>query len=84
MAEDDSGDQLVSFFLYSLFIYPVTNYLVSPQRKYSRWRAIFYAVAFLGIVTTVHIVSDKPLNTIVCVLTMCLFCIDVRECQQGS
>jgi hypothetical protein len=51
-----SGEQLVSFFLYSLFIYPVTNYIVSPQRKYPRWRAAAYAIIFLLTVSTLHMV----------------------------
>jgi hypothetical protein len=51
-----SGEQLVSFFLYSLFIYPVTNYIVSPQRKYPRWRAASYAIIFLLTVSTLHMV----------------------------
>ena len=53
----ESGDQLVSFFLYSLFIYPVTNYIVSPQRKYPKWKAALYAVLFLAGVAALHMVS---------------------------
>lgn len=50
------GEQLVSFFLYSLFIYPVTNYIVSPQRKYPRWRSAAYAIIFLIVVAALHMV----------------------------
>ena len=52
----ETGEHLVSFFLYSLFIYPITNYIVSPQRKYPRWKAALYAVLFLGAVATIHLV----------------------------
>lgn len=55
----DTGEQLVSFFLYSLFIYPVTNYIVSPQRKYPRWKAALYAILFLAGVATLHLVSSR-------------------------
>jgi hypothetical protein len=53
----ESGDQLVSFFVYSLFVYPVTNYIVAPQRKYPKWKAAFYAVLFLLAVSTLHMVT---------------------------
>ena len=59
-------EQLVSFFLYSMFIYPVTNYLVSPKRTYSRWKGAFYAIFFLALISTCHVVcnaeSGLPLN----------------------
>eukprot|EP01035_Chromulina_nebulosa_P030852 gene30852-41042_t len=51
---NDGGDQLISFFLYSFVIYPVTNYIVSPQRSYSRWRAAAYAFIFLIGISTLH------------------------------
>eukprot|EP01032_Pedospumella_encystans_P015473 gene15473-17693_t len=55
----EGGDQLVSFFAYSLFVYPVTNYIVSPQRKYPRWKAALYAVVFLLAISTLHMVYDN-------------------------
>lgn len=55
----DSGDQLANFFLYSLFVYPVANYIVAPQRKYPRWQAITYAIIFFMIVAYVHLVSEN-------------------------
>ncbi len=53
-------EQLISFFAYSFLIYPITNYLVSPHRKYKRFYGVLYAIAFLGIVSYLHMV--------------CLFC----------
>mmetsp|Transcript_21976 Transcript_21976/g.36812 ORF Transcript_21976/g.36812 Transcript_21976/m.36812 type:complete len:391 (-) Transcript_21976:117-1289(-) len=55
----DNGEQLISFFVYSLFVYPVTNYLVSPQRSYPRWKAALYAVVFLLVVSTLHMTYDN-------------------------
>jgi hypothetical protein len=49
-------EQLVSFFLYSLFIYPVTNYLVSPTRAYPRWKGACYAILFLALISAAHMV----------------------------
>jgi len=57
MSEDDSINQLASFFIYSLFVYPVTNYIVSPQRNYPKWKAALYVVLFLATVATIHLVS---------------------------
>jgi hypothetical protein len=49
---DNSGsseaEHLASFFIYSFFVYPITNYIVSPQRKYPRWKAVLYAIIFLA------------------------------------
>ena len=53
----DSGDQLVNFFVYSLFIYPVATYIVSPQRKLPKWKAIAYGVMFFAVVAVAHLVS---------------------------
>jgi len=47
-------EQLISFFAYSMFIYPVTNYLVSPKRKYSRWLGAVYAMLFLVAISMCH------------------------------
>ena len=52
-------EQLVSFFLYSLFIYPVTNYLVSAKRAYPRWKGACYAILFLAIISTVHMLYEN-------------------------
>eukprot|EP01035_Chromulina_nebulosa_P018450 gene18450-24157_t len=49
-----SEDQLVSFFLYSFFIYPITGYLVSSHRKYPRWHGAVYAVLFLLAIALFH------------------------------
>mmetsp|Transcript_14835 Transcript_14835/g.24556 ORF Transcript_14835/g.24556 Transcript_14835/m.24556 type:complete len:389 (-) Transcript_14835:190-1356(-) len=55
MGGKDSEGQLVSFFLYSFVVYPVANYLLSPQRQYNRqhgrWRGIFYTIMFLALIT---------------------------------
>ena len=51
-----NGEQLVSFFIYSLFVYPVTNYIVAPQRKYPKWKAALYAVLFLLAISIIHVV----------------------------
>lgn len=52
-------DQLVSFFAYSFFIYPVTNYLISPARNYPRWRGAVYAIVFLLSISLLHIYHDN-------------------------
>eukprot|EP01041_Mallomonas_annulata_P000918 gene918-1781_t len=54
-----SEEQLISFFAYSMFIYPVTNYLVSPKRKYSRWMGAFYAMGFLVLISCCHVVYEN-------------------------
>ncbi len=56
---DGGGDQLANFFLDSLFVYPVANYIVHPQRKYPKWQAITYAVIFFMVVAYVHLVSNQ-------------------------
>ena len=69
MAADDGSSQLISFFVYSLFIYPITNYLVSPTRSYPRWKGAIYAVLFLLAVSTLHMVWLKMIfasNCFVC------------------
>ena len=53
----DSSEQLVSFFLYSLFVYPVTNYIITAHKSSSRWRGALYAIAFLFSVSVLHMVS---------------------------
>jgi len=53
----DSSEQLVSFFLYSLFVYPVTNYIINAYKSSSRWRGAFYAIAFLFSVSVLHMVT---------------------------
>ena len=55
-------EQLVSFFLYSLFIYPVTNYLVSPKRSYPRWKGACYAMLFLVAISSVHMVRGLDVH----------------------
>lgn len=54
---NSSEDQLVSFFVYSFFIYPITGYLVSPHRKYPKWLGAIYAITFLVVIALIHIVS---------------------------
>lgn len=53
----DSSEQLVSFFLYSLFVYPVTNYIITAHKNSSRWKGALYAIAFLLSVSVLHMVS---------------------------
>ena len=58
-------EQLISFFAYSMFIYPVTNYLVSPKRNYARWKGVLYAIFFLAFISGCHIIyenREKGLN----------------------
>lgn len=55
----DSGDQLLSFLLYSMLVYPLTSYILSPQRGLPRWKSIVYAMGFLSIVTYGQLVSEK-------------------------
>lgn len=50
-------EQLISFFAYSFLIYPITNYLVSPQRKYSRVYGVLFAILFLSLTSYLHLVS---------------------------
>ena len=52
-------EQLVSFFAYSFFIYPVTNYLISPSRPYRRWQGALYAVLFLLLVSVLHLAYEN-------------------------
>ena len=52
-------EQLISFFAYSLFIYPVTNWLVSPQRSYSRWKGALYAIIFLGGISWMQLMYEN-------------------------
>lgn len=67
----ESGEQLVSFFLYSMLIYPITNYIVSPKRRYPKWKAALYAIGFLGLVSTIHLVRNSSLNIIFFFLVYC-------------
>lgn len=60
---DQGGDQLLSFLLYSLFVYPLTNYILSPQRNLPRWKAILFATSFLVLVTYIQLVSNSPCNS---------------------
>mmetsp|Transcript_3747 Transcript_3747/g.5808 ORF Transcript_3747/g.5808 Transcript_3747/m.5808 type:complete len:359 (+) Transcript_3747:77-1153(+) len=54
-----SEDQLVSFFSYSVFVYPVAGYLVSPQRPYKRWKGIVLAVLFLSAISSVQLYIEN-------------------------
>jgi hypothetical protein len=56
---DDGSDQLISFFAYSLFIYPATNWLVSPQRGFPKWRAALHAGLFLLLVSSFHMMYEN-------------------------
>ena len=49
-------EQLISFFAYSMFIYPVTAWLVSPRRSYGRWKGAIYAMLFLAAIFFVQLV----------------------------
>lgn len=42
-------EQLVHFFAYSIFVYPITNWLASPRRGWSRFYGALLAATFLGI-----------------------------------
>ena len=52
-------EQLISFFVYSMFIYPVTNWLVSPKRPYARWKGATYAMLFLIAISGCHIMYEN-------------------------
>ena len=52
-------EQLISFFAYSMFIYPVSNYLVSPKRQYPRWKGALYAILFLAAISGLHIIYEN-------------------------
>ena len=49
-------EQLISFFAYSFLIYPITNYLVSPQRRYKRFYGVIFAILFLGTISYIQMV----------------------------
>lgn len=49
----------MAFFAYSFFIYPVTNYLISPARPYRRWQGALYAVLFLVLVSVLHLAYEN-------------------------
>jgi curved DNA-binding protein CbpA len=38
-----------------MFVYPVTQWLVSPQRKYSRTKGVIFAILFMASVSALHI-----------------------------
>ena len=46
--DDEGADSLTSFLFYTLFVYPVCSWILSPGR-FSRRSAILYAVSFLAI-----------------------------------
>ena len=52
-------EQLISFFVYSMFIYPISNYLVSAQRPYPRWKGAVYAMLFLLAISGCHIMFEN-------------------------
>ena len=52
-------DQLISFFAYSFFIYPVINFLVSPKRPYAKWKGAIYAGIFLAAISGMHIMYEN-------------------------
>lgn len=54
----ENENQLITFFLYSLVIHPIANYIISPKRKYPRWRGILYTIIFLLSVSILHHVSN--------------------------
>ena len=54
-----SEEQLVQFFAYSFFVYPVTGWLVSPNRPYKRWKGALYAVLFLVLVSLANMAYDN-------------------------
>ena len=54
-----SDEQLLGFFAYSFFVYPVTNYLVSPKRAWKRWQGAVYAVLFLLLIAVGHVVFEN-------------------------
>ena len=56
---EDGYEQLVHFFAYSLFIYPITNWLVSPHRTYPRWKGALYAAIFLLGITVAQMVYEN-------------------------
>lgn len=52
-------DAVISYFGYSFFVYPVTNYLVSAARPWKRWKGALFAVVFLAAVSCVHILYEN-------------------------
>jgi preprotein translocase subunit Sec63 len=52
-------EQLISFFAYSMLIYPITSYLISSKRGYSRWKGAIYAVLFLSIIFLIQILYEN-------------------------
>ena len=52
-------EQLVHFFAYSIFVYPITNWLASPRRGWSRLYGAMLAATFLGTVAILHMMYDN-------------------------
>ena len=52
-------EQLITFFVYSMFIYPCTNWLVSPKRPYAKWKGATYAMLFLVAISGCHIMYEN-------------------------
>jgi preprotein translocase subunit Sec63 len=60
----ESDDQLGSLFFYMLVVYPVVSWILHPGR-FSKRKAIAYAVLFLAAIATAHVVydlKDKGMN----------------------
>jgi hypothetical protein len=73
----------VSFFLYSLFIYPVTNYLVSPKRSYPRWKGACYAMLFLVAISSVHMVRGLDVRPLLAPISL-VHVIHRRRCTRTA
>ena len=52
-------EQLVHFFAYSIFVYPITNWLASPRRGWSRLYGALLAATFLGTIAILHMIYDN-------------------------
>ena len=66
-----------TFILYSTVVYPITNYIVSPARGYSKWKGICYAVLFLGAVAFIQLVIQVlpvPRYSSLCLIILCVHC----------
>jgi hypothetical protein len=61
---DGDADSLTSFLFYTLFVYPVCSWILSPNR-FSRRLSILYAVSFLALLASLKTgleLSERPPN----------------------
>ena len=58
MSDESSDQQLISFFVYAVLVYPAANYLISRRQWPQHWR-ILAAVTFLALVATCQILYEN-------------------------